>query len=43
MRYSYETYGTCTRKIEFDINGNVITNVTFLEVALVTWQLLLGL
>ena len=29
MRYSYETYGTCTRKIEFDINGNVITNVTF--------------
>ena len=29
MRYSFDTVGTCTRKIEFDINGNVITNVTF--------------
>ena len=29
MRYSFDTTGTCTRKIEFDINGNVITNVTF--------------
>ncbi len=29
MRYSYETSGTCTRRIDFDINGNVISNVTF--------------
>lgn len=29
MRYSYKTYGTCSRQIDFDINGNVITNVTF--------------
>ena len=29
MRYSFDTTGTCTRRIEFDINGNVITNVTF--------------
>lgn len=29
MRYSYKTHGTCSRQIDFDINGNVITNVTF--------------
>lgn len=29
MRYSYETSGTCTRRIDFDINGNVISSVTF--------------
>lgn len=29
MRYSFNTTGTCTRKIEFDINDNIITNVTF--------------
>ena len=29
MRYKYATRGTCTREIDFDINGNVITNVTF--------------
>lgn len=29
MRYSFDTSGTCTRKIEFDINNNIITNVTF--------------
>jgi len=29
MRYSFDTSGTCTRKIEFDINDNIITNVTF--------------
>ena len=29
MRYSYRTSGTCTRQIDFDINGNVISNVTF--------------
>lgn len=29
MRYSYKTSGTCTRQIDFDINGNVVSNVTF--------------
>lgn len=29
MKYTYTTSGTCTRQIDFDINGNVITNVKF--------------
>ena len=29
MRYSYKTSGTCSRQIDFDINGNIITNVEF--------------
>ena len=29
MRYSYKTKSTCARQIDFDINGNVITNVVF--------------
>lgn len=29
MRYSYKTSGTCSRQIDFDINGNIITNVVF--------------
>lgn len=29
MRYTYKTKGTCSSQIEFDINGDVITNVTF--------------
>lgn len=29
MRYKYVTEGTCSRQIEFDIEGNVIKNVTF--------------
>lgn len=29
MRYRYITSGTCTREIDFDINDNVISNVTF--------------
>lgn len=29
MRYSYKTSGTCTRQIDFDINGNVVSNVIF--------------
>lgn len=29
MRYSYKTSGTCTRQIDFDINENVVSNVTF--------------
>ena len=29
MRYTYTTQNVCSRKIEFDIDGNVITNVVF--------------
>lgn len=29
MRYSYKTNGTCSSVIEFDIDGDVITNVKF--------------
>ncbi len=30
MRYSYKTQGTCAMQINFDINGNVISNVEFI-------------
>ena len=29
MRYEYKTKGTCSSKIAFDIDGDVITNVKF--------------
>ncbi len=29
MQYSYKTRGTCAQQIDFDINGNVITNIQF--------------
>lgn len=29
MRYTYETYGTCTKSISLEINGNVVTNIEF--------------
>ena len=29
MHYKYKTHGTCSSAIEFDINGNVVTNVQF--------------
>ena len=29
MKYTYSTNGVCSREIEFEINGNVITNVKF--------------
>lgn len=29
MRYSYKTSGTCASVIEFDIEGDVISNVKF--------------
>lgn len=29
MHYKYKTNGTCSSAIEFDINGNVVTNVKF--------------
>ena len=30
MRYKYRTQGTCSMQIEIDINGDIITNVSFL-------------
>ena len=29
MRYSYNTQGTCSKVIDFDLNDNVVTNVSF--------------
>lgn len=29
MRYTYRTQGTCSREISFDIDGDIITNVSF--------------
>ncbi len=29
MRYTYTTSGTCSRQIDFDINNNIISNITF--------------
>lgn len=29
MKYSYKTKGTCSSRIDFDLNGDVVTNVTF--------------
>ena len=29
MRYKYKTKGTCSIEINFDINGNIISNVSF--------------
>lgn len=29
MRYTYKTKGTCSRKIKFDIDGDVISNIEF--------------
>ena len=29
MKYKYKTQGTCSIQIEFDIEGNIITNVVF--------------
>lgn len=30
MRYSYKTRGTCSMQIDFDIEENIITNISFL-------------
>ena len=30
MRYTYKTKGTCSIEISFDINDDVITNISFL-------------
>lgn len=29
MRYSYNTKGTCSSRIDFDLNEDVVTNVSF--------------
>ena len=29
MRYTYKTKGTCSTQIEFDLNGDVVSNVAF--------------
>ncbi len=29
MRYTYKTEGTCSSKIEFDIDGDIISNIEF--------------
>jgi len=29
MKYAYKTKGTCSTSIHFDINGNIISNVSF--------------
>ena len=29
MTYTYKTQGTCSTQIQFDIDGNVISNVSF--------------
>ena len=30
MRYNYKTENTCSQVISFDIDGNVITNISFM-------------
>jgi len=30
MRYDYKTQGTCSQMISFDIDGDVISNVSFM-------------
>ncbi len=29
MRYTYKTSGVCATQIQFDINDNIITNISF--------------
>ena len=31
MKYNYKTENTCAKEIEFELNGNVVTNVKFLK------------
>ena len=31
MRYSYRTKGVCSSQINFDLDGNVVTNVEFIS------------
>ena len=34
MRYTYKTKGTCSTQIEFDLNGDVVSNVALHEDAM---------
>ena len=29
MRYSYKCRGTCSSKVEFEIDGNIVSNISF--------------
>lgn len=29
MHYRYKTSGTCSQYIDFDLNGNIVTNISF--------------
>ena len=29
MKYSYKTNSVCSREIEFDLEGNIVRNITF--------------
>ena len=29
MKFTYKTKGVCASEIEFDLNGNIVTNVSF--------------
>ena len=29
MRYTYKTHGTCSRSISFDINGDIVSDISF--------------
>lgn len=29
MKYSYKTKGTCSRQIDLELNGDIVTNVKF--------------
>ena len=31
MEYIFETKNTCSRRIKFDLNDNIVTNVKFLD------------
>ena len=31
MEYIFNTKNTCSRRIKFDLNGNIVTNVKFLD------------
>jgi uncharacterized protein (TIGR03905 family) len=31
MRYSYETKGTCSSRIDFDLDGDVVRNIKFTD------------
>jgi len=31
MRYTYKTQGTCSNEIQFDINENIISNISFIN------------